>query len=180
MSGNTRKLHYKQIKDTAATHVGRKGDVWYDNETTALRFYNGDPGGEVLSAGGFSLSNYVDYGELATNVNRPIDLTKKYHWLVDLVSGHYYTLADGVDGQVLEFYTAYGLMYGGAENSNIRIDNCYHWSDAGASSRYMPGPREVRVFDHNATNQMRTKTTATWLNGGWHFDADVTDLGDWT
>jgi len=181
MPGQSRKIHYKLIKATASEHVGKKGEVWYDADTTALRFYNGDPGGEVLSGGSsYSSNDYIDYGETYGGGNVVINLTKRYHWLVDLNSGNYYTLADGVDGQVLEFYTAFGLMYGGAENSNIRIDTCYHWSDAGASSRYMPGPREVRVFDHNATNQLRTKTTATWLNGGWHFDADVTDLGDWT
>ena len=180
MPGQSRKLQYKKIRDDATTHVGTAGDIWYDPNTTALRFYNGDPGGELANAGGYSASQFVDYGELPTNLNRAIDLTKKYHWLVDLGEGYHYTLADGVDGQVLEFYTSFGLMYGGAERSDIWVNLCYHWSDAGASSRYEPGPREVRLFDHDQVNQLRTKTTATWLNGGWHFDANVTDLGDYT
>lgn len=52
---HTRKLHYKDIKATADTHVGKKGDIWYDPLTPQLRTYNGDPGGVLIgsSGGGF-------------------------------------------------------------------------------------------------------------------------------
>ena len=174
MPGQSRKIHYKLIKATASEHVGKKGEVWYDADTTALRFYNGDPGGEVLSGGSsYNSSQFIDYGIYPTNVNRPIDLTKKYHWLVNLNSNQqHYTLADGVDGQVLEFYTANGLS--GDDKSDMWVNSVYCWN---GSDRYVSGDRIIRVFDAENTNQLRTKTTATWLNGGWHFDHHVLEIG---
>lgn len=179
MAGNTRKLHYKHIKDTAAEHVGHKGDIWYDPNTTDLRFYSGSAGGTVLSAGGSSYDSnlFIDYGSLSGSGNVAIDLTKKYHWLVDLGAGNHYTLADGSDGQVLEFYASYGLVYGGAEQSDIYVATLKYFADAGASTRYESGARIVRLFGHNQTTNTCTKVTATWLNGAWHLDANIEDLG---
>ena len=171
MSGQTRKLHYKLIKDTASTHVGRQGDIWYDPVTTELRFYDGTAGGEVLSA---IPGAYKNYGTGATNVNLAIDLTYTNHWLVNLADNSYhYTLADGVDGQTLIFYASNGLS--GTDTSEIWVDSSYYWNDGDGA--YRSGPRIVRVFDHQSVNQFRTKTTVTWMNGGWHFDADVLDIG---
>ena len=47
----TRKLHYKNINATASTHVGRPGDIWFDESTTVLRAYSGTAGGKSLSGG---------------------------------------------------------------------------------------------------------------------------------
>jgi hypothetical protein len=44
----TRKLHYKNIGDSATTHVARPGDIWFDPESNVLRTYNGSPGGKLL------------------------------------------------------------------------------------------------------------------------------------
>jgi hypothetical protein len=173
MTAQSRKLQYKTIRAAAASYVGTAGDVWYDQQTTALRFYNGEPGGEPLSAGGFSLTNYVDYGELPTNVNRPIDLTKKYHWLVSLNSNQqHYTLADGVDGQELVFFTASG--YTGDDKCDMWVNSVYCYN---GTTNYSSADRIVRIFDQETTNQIRTKTTAMWLNGGWHFDHHVLEIG---
>ena len=173
MSGQTRKLHYKEIRDFAAEHVGRKGDIWYDPTTTALRFYNGDPGGEPLSAGGFSLTSYLDYGSLDTSQNVAIDLTKKYHWLVALNSNQqHYTLADGVDGQELVFFTSNG--YTGDDKCDVWVNSVYCFN---GTTNYSYADRIVRIFDQETTNQIRTKTTAMWLNGGWHFDHHVLEIG---
>ena len=171
MPGQSRKLHYKLIKATASEHVGHKGDIWYDPATTSLRFYNGDPGGEVLSA---NTGAYKDYGQGNTAQDVAIDLTYTNHWIVGLNSNSYhYTLADGVDGQTIVFYASNGLS--GTDNSDLWVDTAYYWNDGDGA--YRSGPRIVRVFDHQSVNQFRTKTTATWMNGGWHFDADVLDIG---
>ena len=173
MTVQSRKLQYKKIRDLATTHVGTAGDIWYDPATTTLRFYNGDPGGEVQGVGGYSATDFIDYGTLPTNVNRPIDLTKKYHWLVNLSTNQqHYTLADGVDGQVLEFYTASGLS--GDDKSDMWVNSVYCWN---GSTAYSSGDRIIRVFDAESVNQLRTKTTATWMNGGWHFDHHVLEIG---
>ena len=173
MSGQSRKLHYKLIKDFADQHVGHQGDIWYDTDTTALRFYNGEAGGEVLNAGGYSASQFIDYGSGPTNTNVAIDLTKKYHWLVNLNSNQqHYTLADGVDGQELVFFTASGLS--GNDTSDMWVNSVYCWN---GSTQYVSGDRIVRVFDSESVNQLRTKTTATYLNGGWHFDHHVLEIG---
>ena len=43
---NTRKIHYKNVNDTADTHIGHAGDMFYDPSTPALRVSNGvDAGG---------------------------------------------------------------------------------------------------------------------------------------
>ena len=170
---NTRKLHYKHIKATASTHTGHKGDFWYDPETTALRFYNGDPGGEVLSAGGYNANQYLDYGPYANSGNVAINLTKKYHWLVDLGVGNHYTLADGVDGQELVFMPCYGLMYAGVEQSDIYVDNIKHYVDAGPSSRWKPDSLIVRLFSHSEPNNSQAMVKALYMNGSWHFDANI-------
>jgi hypothetical protein len=47
----TRKLHYKNIKDIAATHVGREGDIWFDPVSNVLRTYDGSSGGKYLGDG---------------------------------------------------------------------------------------------------------------------------------
>ena len=174
MSGQTRKLHYKEIRDFAAEHVGRKGDIWYDPNTTTLRFYNGDPGGTLAGGDSYSATDFIDYGQLPTNQNRAIDLTYKYHWIVDLQSNSYhYTLADGAEGQVLEFYAAAGLS--GDDKSEVWINNVGVW-DTNLGSYRIYG-RIVRVFGSDQTNTLCTKVTARFLNGAWHFDAPLYDVG---
>ena len=173
MTTQSRKLQYKKIRATASSYVGTAGDVWYDETTTALRFYNGDPGGELLAAGGFSLTNYIDYGSLDTSQNVAIDLTKKYHWLVALNSNQqHYTLADGVDGQELVFFTSNG--YTGDDKCDVWVNSVYCFN---GTTNYSYADRIVRIFDQETTNQIRTKTTAMWLNGGWHFDHHVLEIG---
>lgn len=48
----TRKLQYKAIKDTASTHVGKPGDIFYDPDVAQLRMYDGNPGGMTIGGGG--------------------------------------------------------------------------------------------------------------------------------
>ncbi len=48
----TRKLQYKAIKDTASTHVGSPGDIFYDPAVAELRMYDGNAGGMVIGGGG--------------------------------------------------------------------------------------------------------------------------------
>lgn len=55
----TRKLHYKNIGDTATTHVGRPGDIWFDPESNVLRTYNELPGGKTLGSSGSITSSDV-------------------------------------------------------------------------------------------------------------------------
>jgi hypothetical protein len=44
--GQARKLHFKKINSSVETHVGNKGDMFYDPATPALRVSNGlDAGG---------------------------------------------------------------------------------------------------------------------------------------
>jgi hypothetical protein len=40
-----RKLQYKAIKDSAATHIGSPGDIFYDPDVAEFRMYDGTPGG---------------------------------------------------------------------------------------------------------------------------------------
>jgi len=47
----TRKLHYKNINDSASSHVGHPGDIWFDPASTVLRTYSGTAGGKSLSGG---------------------------------------------------------------------------------------------------------------------------------
>jgi hypothetical protein len=54
-----RKLHYKDISDTASTHLGRPGDIWFDPASTVLRTYNGSPGGKTLGGAGSITSSDV-------------------------------------------------------------------------------------------------------------------------
>jgi hypothetical protein len=54
-----RKLHYKNISDTASTHLGRPGDIWFDPASTVLRTYNGSPGGKLLGGAGSVSSSDV-------------------------------------------------------------------------------------------------------------------------
>ena len=173
MPGQSRALQYKLVRNAATAHVGQQGEVWFDPTTTTLRFYNGDPGGVEMSAGGFSLANYIDYGSLDTSQNVAIDLTKKYHWLVTLNSNQqHYTLADGVDGQELVFFTSSG--YTGDDKCDVWVNSVYCYN---GSTNYSSADRIVRIFDQETTNQIRTKTTATYLNGGWHFDHHVLEIG---
>jgi hypothetical protein len=174
MPGQSRKIHYKLIKATASEHVGKKGEIWYDTDTTALRFYNGEAGGEVLSA---STSAYLDYGQLPTNQNRAIDLTYKNHWLCDLNTGYHYTLADGVDGQELSFFASSGLNGGGIVHSTIWV-NSAKFMNPGTSS-WTSGIREFLLFssEDEVLSNAVAKVTATWFNGSWHFDGGR-DLGD--
>lgn len=175
MPGQSRKLHYKILKATASEHVGSKGDVWYDPSTTALRFYNGDPGGEVLSAGGYSASQFIDYGSY-TGANANIDLTKKYHWLVDLGDGFHYNLLDGVDGQELIFLPCSGLDYQGVEQSDVWVNNMKYWDDSRPS--WWTGSRITRIFGHADAINMVAQVSAVWMNGAWHFSAGPADLGN--
>jgi hypothetical protein len=175
MSAQSRKLQYKTIRAAASSYVGTAGDIWYEQGTTTLRFYNGDPGGELLSSGG--TSTYLDYGQLPTNQNRAIDLTYKNHWLCDLNTSYHYTLADGVDGQELSFFASSGLNGGGIIKSTIWV-NSAKFLNTGTSS-WTSGVREFLLFateDEVLTNAV-AKVTATWFNGSWHFDGGR-DLGD--
>lgn len=174
MAGNTRKLHYKHIKDTATEHVGHKGDVWYDPNTTALRFYNGDPGGELLSAGGFTAGNFLDYGSLPTNQNRAIDLTYKYHWIVNLDDGYHYTLADGQQGQELVFLPSSGLTPQN-DDSDLWVDTAKYWDNGGA--QWGGGNRALRLFTNANAENVTGQVTAIFINGCWHFSAGVQDQG---
>jgi hypothetical protein len=54
-----RKLHHKDISDTASTHLGRPGDIWFDPASTVLRTYNGSPGGKTLGGAGSITSGDV-------------------------------------------------------------------------------------------------------------------------
>jgi len=71
----TRKLHYKNINATASTHVGRPGDIWFDESTTVLRAYSGTAGGKSLSgsaigatyaSGAFHQLTLAEAGQLIT------------------------------------------------------------------------------------------------------------------
>jgi hypothetical protein len=164
MPGNTRKLQYKQIKDTAATHIGTNGDIWYDPNTTTLRFYNGEAGGELLNAGG--TSTYLDYGSLPTNQNRAIDLTYKNHWIVNLNSDSYhYTLANGTEGQELVFFAAGGLRSQDG-SSNFWVDNLKYWDDG--MQQWNASERIITPFRQTDTNNIEGMIRAVFLNGCWN------------
>ena len=175
MPGLSRKLHYKLIKDTASTHVGRKGDVWYDDQATALRFYNGDPGGEPLSAGGFSAGSFKDYGSYeGTNSNAPIDLTMKYHWIVNLDDGYHYTLADGQQGQELVFLACSGLSPQN-DDSDLYVDTAKYWDDG--AGQWSGGQRVLRLFTNANAENVTGAITAIFINGCWNFTAGAQDQG---
>lgn len=164
MSGQSRKLHYKYIKDVASEHVGNPGDVWYDNETTALRFYNGEPGGDLLSTGGTGV--FLDYGMLPTNQNRTIDLTYKNHWIVNLQSDSYhYTLADGAEGQELVFFAAGGLRPQDG-SANFWVNNLKYWDDG--MGQWNAGAKIITPFRQTDINNIEGMIRAVFLNGCWN------------
>jgi len=173
MPGQSRALQYKLVRNSATDHVGQQGEVWFDPTTTTLRFYNGDPGGEVLSAGG-ATAVYLDYGSLPTNQNRTIDLTYKNHWLVDLEDGFHYTLADGTPGQELVFFPAAGLMPQN-NDSDVFVDNVKYWNDGDGA--WAAGPRILRIFTNANMLNAQSMTTAIFLNGCWHFNGNPQDEG---
>lgn len=176
---DARKLHFKNIIANATTYVGRPGDVWFSEDGTEIRTYdNGTAGGKTLGGGGYNSSQFIDYGDYVGGVDVNIDLTKKYHWLVDLGSGYHYNLLDGVDGQELVFLPCMGLDYGGNEQSDLWINSVKYWKDAGVSSRWEPGSRIFRPFSHANTTDTQAMVKALWINGCWHFDAMLEDLGD--
>lgn len=175
MSGRSRKLHYKYIKAAAGVHVGYPGDVWYDDQTTALRFYNGDPGGEALSSGGLTAGNFKDYGSYeGTNSNAPIDLTKKYHWIVNLDDGYHYTLADGVQGQEITFFPCLGLTPQN-DDSDLWVDNAKYWNDG--AGQWDAGARVLRLFTNANAENVTSAITAIFINGCWNFTAGAEDQG---
>jgi hypothetical protein len=174
---HTRKLHYRDINASADQHTGRKGDIWFDPENPVLRTYNGDPGGEPLGSGGLSESNFKDYGVFqGTGDNAAIDLTKKYHWIVDLDSGNYYTLADGVQGQEIVFFPCVGLRPQD-DSSDIVVDNMKYWNDSGPSSQWAAGARVLRLFTNTNANNVTGAITAVYVNGCWNFSAGAEDKG---
>jgi hypothetical protein len=177
MPGQSRKIQYKSIKATASEHVGQKGEVWYDANTTALRFYNGDPGGEVLSAGG-STGEYLDYGSLPTNQNRAIDLTYTNHWIVNLDSDSYhYTLADGVNGQELVFFASAGLIPQDG-SADFFVDNVKYWDDGAA--QWASGARIFRLFRSPDATNAEGMIKSVFLNGCWNFQGTfIVDEGGW-
>jgi hypothetical protein len=172
MSGDTRKLHYKHIRDFADQHIGHKGDIWYDPASTILRFYNGTAGGTAV--GGYSSSDLIDYGSnYAGELVIAIDLTKKYHWLVDLTSGGKYTLANGTEGQEITFFACSGLMGAGQENSDIWVDTVKHYVDAGPSSQWTTGSMIIRAFSHSVVSNAQGMVKAQFIRGCWHFGSPV-------
>ena len=171
---NTRKLHYKHIKDTATLHVGHPGDIWYDPATTALRFYDGTAGGAVVDAAG--TSTYLDYGTLPTNQNRMIDLTYKNHWIANLQSDSYhYTLASGVEGQELVFFAAGGLRPQDG-SADFWVDNVKYWDDGAA--QWNAGGRIIRPFRSADATNLEGMIRAVFLNGCWNFQGTfIVDQG---
>ena len=157
-------------------HVGRAGDLFLDPElpSTGLRISDGaTPGGVPVGSSGYNVGQFWDYGAYANSGNVAINLTKKYHWLVDLGVGNHYTLADGVDGQELVFMPCYGLMYAGVEQSDIYVDHIKHFVDAGPSSRWQPDSLIVRLFSHSVVSNAQAMVKALYMNGSWHFDANI-------
>jgi hypothetical protein len=176
---HTRKLHYRDINASADQHTGRKGDIWFDPEDPVLRTYNGDPGGEPLGSGGLSESNYIDYGTDYTGGDLVIDLTKTYHWLVDLESGAHYVLPNGTQGQEIVFFACSGLMGAGQENSDIWVTSAKYYLDAGPSSNWTSGARVIRCFSHAVVPNAQGMVKALFVNGAWHFGGVVEDQGSW-
>jgi len=170
---NTRKLHYKHIKDTATLHVGHQGDIWYDPATTALRFYNGTAGGAVVNAGG--TSTYLDYGSLPTNQNRTLDLTYKNHWIVNLDDGYHYTLANGVEGQELVFFAAGGLRPQDGD-SDFWVNSLKYWDDG--AQQWQADAKIITPFRQTDTTNTEGMIRAVFLNGCWNFQGTyVIDQG---
>lgn len=74
-----RKLQYKAIKDTASTHVGSPGDIFYDPAVAELRMYDGNAGGMVIGGGGSAVLiasldepitlEFTEIGQMITVVN---------------------------------------------------------------------------------------------------------------
>jgi hypothetical protein len=173
---DTRKLHFKEILDAADQHIGREGDVWFDPESTTLRTYdNGTMGGKLLGGSGYNSNEFIDYGS-HTGADTNIDLTRKYHWLVDLGDGHHYNLLDGVDGQELIFFPCQGLDYQGVEQSDVYVNNMKYWDDGRPS--WWTGSRIIRIFGHADAVNMVAQVSAVWMNGAWHFSAGPADLGN--
>lgn len=67
----TRKLQYKAVKDTASTHVGSPGDIFYDPAVAELRMYDGNPGGMTIAGGGGG----VDLTTVTSHILPSADLT---------------------------------------------------------------------------------------------------------
>ena len=145
-------------------------EAFVDPTTTTLRVSDGTtPGGNEVGGSSYNSSQFIDYGPYSGGGPVPINLTKKYHWLVDLGVGNYYTLADGEDGQELTFLASFGLNYGGVEQSDIYVDNAKFWDDAGVNARWKTGGRIIRCFSHDNTNDVRGMVKALWMNGAWQF-----------
>lgn len=172
---DARKLHFKNIIADATTYTGRPGDVWFSEDGTELRTYdNGTPGGKTFGGGGLSTGNYIDYGtDYNGELTVAIDLTKKYHWLIDLNTNGHYTLADGVEGQELVFFPCSGYT-GDNDTCQMYIENVYYW-DVNIN-QYVGGGRAVVPFSADQSNTLCTKISAIYINGAWHFDAPMYDV----
>lgn len=163
MAGNTRKLHYKHIKDTAAEHVGHQGDIWYDPNTTDLRFYNGDPGGALLGGN----NTLIDYGQADTGSgNQTINLAYSIHWMVTLSDGRIYQLDDGTEFQTITFAPAAGATF-----VQVHVDNAKYYNDG--ASTWVSGSGTVLLFPANVGTFAQSTNTAQFLNGSWHFGPNV-------
>lgn len=159
----------------AGNYTGKLGEIWYDPYLNTLHAYNGDPGGMTIGGDSFNLTQFWDYG-YAYGSDCNINLTKKYHWLVDLGDGHHYNLLDGVDGQELIFLPCNGLDYQGHEESDVYVNSMKYWDDGDA--RWWTGSRITRIFGHADASNMKAQVSALWMNGSWHFSAGPVDLGN--
>ena len=56
-----RKLQYKAVKDTASTHIGSPGDIFYDPQSAMLRIYNGSPGGTPVGGSSVDLTTVTSH-----------------------------------------------------------------------------------------------------------------------
>lgn len=163
MAGNTRKLHYKHIKDTAAAHVGHKGDIWYDPNTTDLRFYSGDAGGTVLSAGGgpktFDLQNV---GPAGSPQNWSLNLNVDCTWIYTNSQNNIQinvNLPTGTDRVENKIYWI-KMQFNGSTNTYFKIDP----NDGGASSIDNSASIDVRQSG-DGTVLLGLQWFASW-NGG--------------
>ena len=162
---NARKLHFKHIIDDAGTHVGRPGDVWFNEDETELRTYdNGTPGGKAIGGGG-STFTYKDYGPYS-GADVAIDLDYTGHWLVDLGTGYKYTLADGTyDGQTIYFFPANGYGYG--DMSPVQINSVKYWNAGVSPARYASTTLTIAMFQETLSS-IKGMVTAMWVNGSWN------------
>jgi hypothetical protein len=142
---NTRKLHWKDINDTATSHVGHLGDIFYDPASPALRVSDGaTPGGVsgVVTTKFFqATSGTKDYYLLPEDnviiVNIGINLTPvTIHLPGTAVEGKQYTIkrdptSDG--------YHSVKIAAGGATMIDNSTDMSHEWGNSVATFTFSGG-----------------------------------------